>query len=95
MQNKFEAKYLNLVGSRLTDEKRLLDENYLESLTQENIFISRNSDQNTISHLAKSSFLNHSIVFISVIISSLLLLLLLVSLIIVSNLVLVLVWNEF
>lgn len=91
--NKFDAKYID--DTSVQEEKRQSEDsiqsnqknsNTLDILSEENIFLSRNSDQsNTISHLTTPAFMNHSVVFISVIVSSFLILLFLVCLIIVSS----------
>ena len=92
--SKLDSKYLNIVES---EEKRLLDDKndeynrnlYLDSLTSDDsVYLSKSSETlnnpiNPVNHLTTPAFVNHSLVFISVIVSSFLVLLFLVAIIIV------------
>ncbi|CAF0775696.1 unnamed protein product [Brachionus calyciflorus] len=86
MPQKFNIKYLSTQNSSIFGEKRFIEENYLESLTSENLYLSRNSDLSTISHLTSSVFLNHSIAYLSVIASSFFIIVFVVSLFIITQL---------
>jgi hypothetical protein len=88
--NKFDLKYLNL-PSDVEDKRHLIEEknaqelaDLVEQFGHENIYLSRSSaDRKLFKHLTPS-FMNHSVVFVAIIITSFLVLIFLIGLVIVS-----------